>query len=81
MKSAIVRLPYQMVTPRNGFHNLHGIWELPNYVLSFWANGAMIEYLNEADYKRKETEIVESYIAAAKRNNLLSGESGKNIEL
>ena len=77
MKVAIVRLPYEIIVLRNDFHNLHGIWKPPKYVLSFWTSGAMIEYLGEDDYKVKERELLESYKAAAKRSGLLNDEAVK----
>ena len=72
MKLAIIRLPYGKVIPRvtpiGNFHNLHGIWNPPPYVLGFWATGALIEYLGEDDYNAKEKGILESYEAAAERH-------------
>jgi len=71
MKVAIVRLPYEKVIPRDGFHNLHGIWNPPEYVLDFWGTGALIEYLGNDDFEAKKREILESYSAAANRHNEL----------
>ena len=69
MKVALVRLPYESIVPIDGFHNLHGIWNPPKYVLNFWASGASIEYLGEDDFERKKLEILESYETTAKRSN------------
>lgn len=72
MKVAIVRLPYEMVIPReNGFQNLHVTWKPPDYVLDFWASGALIEYLGDNDYEAKTREISDSYKVAAERHNEL----------
>lgn len=54
-----------MNTPVEGvFNNMHGHWTPPSYVLTFWSSSCVIEWFGEEDYKKKKTEVTESYLGA-----------------
>lgn len=60
MKLAIIPLKHESLPGGNVFNTLHGYWEVPDYVLEFWASGAKTEYVDEETYLKQVHELQES---------------------
>ena len=60
---AFIILPMIRIWVQNSvLENLHGYWQPPDCVLSFWVNACKIEYNGPEDYEVKKQIIHQSYL-------------------
>jgi len=62
MKIAIIKLPNINTPTSSVFQNLHGYWNPPECIISFWSTGCIIEYISDEDYIIKSEIIKNSYL-------------------
>lgn len=65
MKIGLIALPDLLEGIKVPYSNLHGIWNPPSFVLSFWATGAIVEFQDNLDYVTKKEKILKSHQSAA----------------